>query len=200
MTGGKPAGSYDGPPPGRWRWPLLFKLRPSDAGFGERAEFVIDEHAVVDAPPEAVYDAIVDLVGAREWLADFVRAEWVSGPDERGEQVVDEIFSFMTQRVRTFHADRGRRWMASIDACTLPLGREMMEDLELSPLPDGRTQLRWRYYYEPYRAVMPIRKPLHNYFAKMIRKDIEHLGDHLAARPRPPQPAPAPERAAAPPG
>jgi hypothetical protein len=72
--------------------------------------------------------------------------------------------------------------MASIDSCTLPLGREMMEDLELSQLPDGRTQLRWRYYYEPYRAVMPIRKPLHGFFAKMIRQDIEHLGQYLAAR------------------
>jgi hypothetical protein len=170
------------PPRGRWRWPLLVKLRPSDAGFAERADFVIDEHAVIDAPPEAVYDAIVDLVGAREWLADFVRAEWVSGPDEQGRQVVDELFTFMTQRVRTFHAERGRRWMASIDACTLPLGREMMEDLELAPLPDGRTQLRWRYYYETYRVVMPIRAPLHNYFAKMIRKDIQALGEYLAKR------------------
>jgi FAD/FMN-containing dehydrogenase len=187
----------EGPPRGRLRWPLLFKLHPSDASFGERAEFVIDEHAVIGAPPEQVYDAIVDLHGAREWLADFVRAEWVSGPDEQGRQVVDELFTFMSQRVRTFHAERGRRWMASIDACTLPLGREMMEDLELQPLPDGRTQLRWRYYYEPYRAVMAIRRPLHDYFAKMIRQDIGRLADWLEARQPPPQAAPAPERAVA---
>ena len=193
MSDGRPAKPQSGPPRGRRRWPLLFKLRPSDASFGDRAEFVIDEHAVISAPPEAVYDAIVDLVGARDWLADFVRADYVSGPDEEGRQVVDEVFRFMTQRVRTFHAERGRRWMASIDACTLPLGREMMEDLELSPLPDGRTQLRWRYYYEPYRAVMPIRRPLHGFFGKMIRDDIERLGKHLAERHSPPPATPRTE-------
>jgi FAD/FMN-containing dehydrogenase len=194
MSDGRPSSTPSHPPRGRLRWPLLVKLRPSDAGFAERADYVIDEHAVIAAPPEAIYDAIVDLQGARDWLADFVRAEWVEGPDEQGRQVVDELFTFMTQRVRTFHAERGRRWMASIDACTLPLGREMMEDVELSPLPDGRTQLRWRYYYETYRAVAPIRKPLHDYFAKMIRKDIEHLGEWLEARHAPATDAAAPKR------
>ena len=169
------------PPPGRRSWPLFFKLRPSDAGFADRAPFVIDEHAVIAAPPDAIYDAIVDLAGAREWLADFVRGDWISGPDDDGRQVVDEVFRFMTQRVRTFHAERGRRWKASIDACTLPLGREMMEDVELTPLPDGRTQLRWRYYYDPYAVVRPIRGPVERFFAKMIRDDIERLGEHLAA-------------------
>jgi FAD/FMN-containing dehydrogenase len=169
------------PPPGRRRWPLFFKLRPSDADFAGRAPFVIDEHAVIAAPPDAIYDAIADLAGAREWLADFVRGDWISGPDEQGRQVVDEVFRFMTQRVRTFHAERGRRWMASIDACTLPLGREMMEDVELTPLPDGRTQLRWRYYYDPYGVVRPVRRPVERFFAKMIRDDIARLGEHLAA-------------------
>src|SRR5206468_1216085 len=144
------------------------KLRPSDESFAARAPFVIDEHAVIDAPAEAIYDAVVDLVGARDWLADFVRAEWISGPDADGNQLVDEIFRFMTQRTRTFRGERGRRWMASIDACTLPLARELMEDLELTPLPDGRTQLRWRFFYEPHPLVKPLRGPVHKVFAKMV--------------------------------
>jgi len=171
-----------GPPPGRWRWPLIFKLRPSDAGFADRAPYVIDEHAVLAAPAEQIYDAIVDLAGAREWLADFVRAEWVSGPDADGNQVVDEIFRFMSERVRTFHAERGVRWMASVESCTLPLAREMMQDLQLSTLPDGRTQLRWRFFYEPYGALGPLRGLLHRFFAKMIRADIASLDEYLAGR------------------
>jgi FAD/FMN-containing dehydrogenase len=169
-------------PRGRWRWPLLFKLRHSDASFAERAPFVIDEHAVIGADAGDIYDAIVDLVGARDWLADFVRAEWLSGPDADGNQVVDEIFTFMTERVRTFHAERGVRWMASLDACTLPLARELMQDLELAPLPDGRTQLRWRFYYEPYAVMRPLRPILHGFFAKMVREDIARLDKHLVER------------------
>lgn len=167
-------------PPGRLRWPLWFKLRPSSAAFADRAPFVIDEHAVLDAEPNDIYDAIVDLVGARDWLADFRRAEWVSGPDQNGKQVVDEIFSFMTERVRTFHAERGVRWMSSLDACSLPLAREMMQDLQLAALPDGRTQLRWRFYYEPYPIANPVRPAVHKFFAKMVREDIERLGNHLS--------------------
>lgn len=167
------------------RWPLLFKLRTSDASFGERAPHTIDITTELSASPEAVYDGIVNLTGAREWLPDFVRARWVYGPDERGEQVVEETFRFMTQRVRTFVAEPGRHWMASIDACTLPLGKELMEDLELEPLPDGGTRVRWRYHYDPYTALKPFRKLLHREFDHMLRLSLEQLDRHLGAEPVP---------------
>jgi D-arabinono-1,4-lactone oxidase/polyketide cyclase/dehydrase/lipid transport protein len=170
--------------PGR-RWPLAFKLRPSGPDFAQRAPYVIDIHQVMSAPPEAIFDAIVDLRDATEWLPDFVRANWVEGPSARGEQVVEETFRFMSQRVRTFLAERGRHWMASIDACTLPLGRELMEDLELEPMPDGRTLVRWRYYYDPYPALRPIRPLLHRQFEHMLRLSLEQLDEHLAASPVP---------------
>ena len=168
--------------PGR-RWPLLFKLRPSGADFGERAPFVIDIQERLDAPADAIFDGIVNLREAREWLPDFVRARWVSGPNERGEQVVEETFRFMSQRVRTFLAEPGRHWMASIDACTLPLGRELMEDLELAPLPEGGTVVRWRYYYDPYTVLRPVRRLLHREFDRMLRLSLRQLDDHLARQP-----------------
>lgn len=166
--------------PGR-RWPLLFKLRPSDASFGERAPHAIDITTTLGASPERVYDGIVNLTGAREWLPDFVRARWIEGPDANGGQVVEETFKFMSQRVRTFVAEPGRHWMASIDACTLPLGRELMEDLELEPLPDGGTRVRWRYYYDPYTALKPFRRLLHKEFDHMLRLSLEQLDAHLGA-------------------
>ena len=168
--------------PGR-RWPLPFKLRPSDASFGERAPHAIDVRETLSAPPEAIFEGIVNLRDARDWLPDFVRARWVEGPNERGEQVVEETFRFMSQRVRTFLAEPGRHWMASIDACTLPLGRELMEDLELKPLPDGGTRVRWRYYYDPYPAMKPLRKLLHKEFDHMLRLSLRQLDEHLAGQP-----------------
>ena len=168
--------------PGR-RWPLLFKLRPSDAGFGDRAPHAIDITTTLSAPPEKVYDGIVNLAGAREWLPDFVRARWVEGPDADGRQVVEETFRFMSQRVRTFVAEPGRHWMASIDACTLPLGRELMENLELEPLADGGTRVRWRYYYDPYPLLKPFRRLLHKEFDHMLRLSLEQLDAHLGAQP-----------------
>jgi D-arabinono-1,4-lactone oxidase len=168
--------------PGR-RWPLVFKLRPSDASFGERAPHAIDVTETLAASPEAIYDGIVNLTEARDWLPDFVRARWIAGPNERGEQVVEETFKFMSQRVRTFVAEPGRHWMASIDACTLPLGRELMEDLELEPLPGGGTRVRWRYYYDPYTALKPIRKLLHKEFDHMLRLSLEQLDAHITGEP-----------------
>ncbi|HEX8743981.1 MAG TPA: FAD-binding protein [Thermoleophilaceae bacterium] len=168
--------------PGR-RWPLFFRLRPSGPDFAERAPHLIDIEVELAAAADAIFDAIVNLEGARDWLPDFVRARWVAGPNERGEQVVEETFRFMTQRVRTFRAERGSRWMASIDACTLPLGRELMEDLELTPLPRGGTRVRWRYYYDPYPALRPVRKLLHKEFDHMLRLSLEQLDEHLPAQP-----------------
>ena len=177
---------HAGPPPAHQpnarRWPLPFKLRPSDAGFAERAPHAIDITTTLSASPDAVYDGIVNLTDARDWLPDFVRARWVYGPDADGGQVVEETFRFMSQRVRTFVAEPGRHWMASIDACTLPLGRELMEDLELEPLPDGGTRVRWRYYYDPYAALKPFRKLLHKEFDHMLRLSLEQLDAHLTAK------------------
>jgi hypothetical protein len=170
--------------PGR-RWPLFFKLRPSGPDFGQRAPHVIDIQVTLDAPADAIFDGIVNLRGARDWLPDFVRARWVEGPNERGEQVVEETFKFMSQRVRTFLAEPGSHWMASIDACTLPLGRELMEDLELTPQPGGGTLVRWRYYYDPFPVLRPIRKLLHKEFDRMLRLSLEQLDEHLTRQPVP---------------
>ncbi|MEA2472429.1 MAG: hypothetical protein QOE06_344 [Thermoleophilaceae bacterium] len=170
--------------PGR-RWPLFFKLRPSGPDFGERAPFVIDIEEELAAPADEIFDCIVNLRDGRDWLPDFVRARWVSGPTERGEQVVEETFKFMSQRVRTFLAEPASHWMASIDACTLPLGRELMEDLELDPLPGGGTRVRWRYYYDPYPALRPIRKLLHKEFDHMLRLSLTQLDAHLTGEPAP---------------
>jgi D-arabinono-1,4-lactone oxidase len=166
--------------PGR-RWPLFFKLRPSGPDFGDRAPHVIDIREELAAPADAIFDGIVNLTEARDWLPDFVRARWVAGPNDRGEQVVEETFKFMSQRVRTFLSEPGSHWMASIDACTLPLGRELMEDLELSPLPGGGTEVRWRYYYDPYPVLRPIRKLLHKEFDHMLRLSLRQLDEHLSA-------------------
>lgn len=167
--------------PGR-RWPLLLKLRPSDAGFAERARYVVDVEETLSAPATAIYDGIVNLRDAREWLPDFVRARWVEGPNERGEQVVEETFRFMTQRVRTFLAEPGRHWMASIDACSLPFGRQMMEDLEFTPLPDGRTRVRWRYYYDAHPVTRPFRRLIHNGFDHSLRTGLRQLDEHLTGQ------------------
>jgi len=172
-------------PPGR-RWPLLFTLRPSDPSFAERAEHVLDVHAVLRSPAEAIFDAVVDLVDAPEWLRDFVHAEWLD------ETTVLETFRFMTQRVRTLHAERGRRWIASMDAVTLPLGRELLEDLQLETLPDGRTLVRWRFFYDLEPFMRPVHVLLRREFTAMLTTSLARLDERLT-----PATQSAPPRAAA---
>jgi FAD/FMN-containing dehydrogenase len=170
----------DADPAKGWRLPLLFPLRPSDPGFAERAEFVVDIQETVSAAPEPIFDSIVDLKDASAWLEDFVRAEWVLGPDERGHQVVDEVFRFFTQRVRTLHAERGRRWKASWEACTLPIARQLLEDLELTPLDGGRTLVRWRFYHEPFAAMRPLNRLFRRGLESSIRESLARLEAHLS--------------------
>ncbi len=56
-----------------------------------------------------------------------------------------------------------------------------MEDLELEPLPDGGTAVRWRYYYDPYPLLRPIRRLLDREFDHMLRLSLRQLDEHLAS-------------------
>ncbi len=167
--------------PGRKR-PLLFALRPSDPGFAERAERVIDLHAVIEADPVPVLDAIAYLIDANEWLEDFIRADWLEGPDAEDRQLVDETFGTLTQRTRTITYDPGRHWQATIERCTLPLGKEMLEDIAITPLPDGRSLVRWRFFYDPSTLLRPLDLLLRHILGGIVTRSLAKLDAHLVAQ------------------
>ncbi|MGE0784546.1 MAG: neutral/alkaline non-lysosomal ceramidase N-terminal domain-containing protein [Sandaracinaceae bacterium] len=154
---------------------LPFRLAPADAELVRRARSCIDLRAEMDAPPDVVFDALVGLERARRWLPMFRRVAWLNGDGAGHGAVFDEVFSFLTLRIRTLEHERGRRWVATVLGTSLPLASEMVEQVDLEPLPRGRTRFRWRIAYTPLAAVAPAEPLVRPLFESFFGAAVEGL-------------------------
>lgn len=161
--------------PFRPKWPLVFALTPSEQSFADEAEYSIDNQAVIPAPPEQVYDEFIGLENGFKWVQHLVRLDVLTPGAPPDRRIYDETWDFMTVRIRTVEAHRGRRWVGSIDNSSLPLTRQMLQVVTFEPLPNGYTHFRWRLYYTPSLLVRPILRGLQRAFEQMFRQDTERL-------------------------
>lgn len=136
-----------------------FGMQPVDLDFIEQARCSFTVTIDTRASPERVSQLL--STDPSRWVADL--REWYRlSPEGSKEIVVDERFWFMTLRVRTIVNEPGRRWSASIDACSLPLAERMLEDAIIERIGD-RTRATWTIYYDPpspLRATEPAIRPL----------------------------------------
>ncbi|MDP2316893.1 MAG: D-arabinono-1,4-lactone oxidase [Pseudomonadota bacterium] len=159
----------------RWNLPMPFRLRPSVPAFAARAPHRFDHSAVVDAPPEQVDERLWRLTGGRGWYPWYRGVDWPAGPPDTPGGVLDVSLAFARIRVRVVEAVAGRRFVASIDACTLPLAAEMLEEVTFTPRADGRTDLRWIVHYEPHPAVAPFHRLVAPFFDHLFRQATRRL-------------------------
>jgi hypothetical protein len=87
----------------------------------------------------------------------------------------------MTVRVRTLEAERGRRWLASIDRCTFPIARQVLQVVTFEPV-DGGTNFRWRVYYTPSWIVRPVLGLMRRLFDDLFRLSTEQLAAFFRTR------------------
>jgi hypothetical protein len=160
-----------------YRWPLVFSLEPSDLSFAERAPFVIDTQARIRATPERVFDELVELEHGRDWIEHFIRVEWQPQRSSAEEKVFIETFSFMSLKIRTLAAERGRRWVASVDACSMPLAKRMLEVATFEPDGDRHVRFRWRIHYETHDVIRPLVPTLKPFFDRMFQRSTERLAE-----------------------
>ena len=168
-------------------WPRLFHLEPSDTSFTPRATFVIDNRAHIQAAPELCFDELVTLAHGREWLEHFVDVRWV-GPGETpippDPYVIgrrsDQTFNFMTLRIQIIAAERGRRLVSSVDSCSLPLAKWMVEEVLFEPTEDGGTDFRWTISSASLRLTQPFLPLIEPLFREMFRKSTERFAAFCA--------------------
>jgi polyketide cyclase/dehydrase/lipid transport protein len=159
----------------RPKWPLVFALTPSEQSFADEAEYKIDNQALIPALPEQVYDEFIGLENGLKWVNHLVRLDQLTPGAPPDRRIYDETWSFMTVRIRTLEADRGRRWVGSIDHSSLPLSRQMLQVVTFEPLPNGCTHFHWRLYYTPSLLVRPLLRSLQRAFEQTFRQDTERL-------------------------
>jgi hypothetical protein len=168
-------------------WPRLFDFEPSDASFAPRATFIIDNRAHIRAAPELVFDELVTLAHGRAWLEHFVDVRWVgpeADPVPPDPQVVgrwsDQTFNFMTLRIQTIAAERGRHLVCSVGSCSLPLAKWMVEEVTFEPTADGGTDFHWTISSAPIPVTQPFLPLIEPRFQEMFRKSTERFAAFCA--------------------
>ncbi|OJH38971.1 hypothetical protein BON30_22445 [Cystobacter ferrugineus] len=163
---------------------MLFGLVPSTSSFAGEARYKIDTGARIPASPRQVYEEFTDCTHGREWVDRFVRLNTLTPDAPADQRIYEESFTFMSVRVRTLEVEHGRRWVASIDRCTLPIARQILQEATFEPAAGGGTDFRWRIYYTPSWIVRPFLKGAQRVFEQLFRRSTEQLAAFFHARQR----------------
>ncbi|HEX8705189.1 MAG TPA: SRPBCC family protein [Myxococcaceae bacterium] len=169
--------------PFRLTWPpLLFALTPSKPSFAREAPYQIDHSVWIPAFPDQVYDEFAECSHCDKWVGQFVRLESLTPDQPPDRRLYEESFTFMTVRIRMLEAERGRRWLGTVERCTLPVARQLLQEVTFEPGDNGGTNFRWRVYYTPSWVVRPFLKSVQRLFDQMFRDDTEQLAAFFRTR------------------
>lgn len=165
------------------RWPLLFGLQSSSLDLLDRADYVYDFHRQFKSGGDAVFTAFFDnaLSAHVSGLQGFT---WHTPPGRFDKAVVDEMFVYMSLRMRTVSYVPCTRLAMSIDRCSLPLGRQMLQVMEAAPDHNGGCLFRWRVavrYLPGMSAAAPAVTPL---FRRMFEASLAAVERQLDGQPR----------------
>ncbi len=165
---------------------MWFETEKSDLSYVERSPFQLATEIIVFAPPERVFDVLAGE-SFHEWLKELVECRWTSAPPHRVGSTREVVLDLMpgarglprlAVKERFLAWERGKRLTFSIDASTLPLVKQMVEDMQLEPIgdaqssrmgPRAKTRLRYTVHYTPgvaMRAIHPVSRVI---FGKLFR-------------------------------
>jgi hypothetical protein len=160
------------------RWPLIFSLQPSTLALLDAADYIYDFQRDIDAGGEQVFARFFDnaLCGDVIGLRGFT---WHTPEGEFPGAAIDESFVYMALRMRTVAYEPGTRLAMSIDRCSLPLGRQMLQVMDTIPRPEGGCRLRWRIairYLPGMSAIAPAVTPV---FRRMFEQSLDAVARHF---------------------
>lgn len=170
--------SFDRPAMGG-KWPALFRMAPTDAGFVDSAERVITARGYVPAPPIATYAVIAHFDENPRWLPGYLRTDWLSERGAHVGAVMEEVFSYMTIRVRVRESIPGKSWVGEVLACSLPLGTAMSTHIAFDLAPDGGTDVTWRVGYDLPPALVPLDPLVAPVFKRLFESYVAALARYL---------------------
>lgn len=166
----------------RVRWPMVFRMEAADATLLDRARNGFDLHHDYDAPPDVVHRSFLGFVGDPPWSPGFLGVDWWTQEGALDGAVMDELYTFMSMRVKVIEHEPGARSVAYVDRWSLPLARRMVQLVETFSVPGGKTRLRYRVAYDPPRIFRPFVPPVEWVFERWFRVSLQGLERTLAAR------------------
>jgi len=158
---------------------MFFRLAPADLSLMQSASHGFDLSHDYDAPPEVVHRSFLAFVGEPPWSPGFKGVDWWTPKGELDGAVMDELYTFMTMRVHVVEHDPSTRSVAYVSRWSLPLATRMVQLVETSVLPNGRTRLRYRIAYTPPAIFRPLVFPVQWAFTQWFRVSLRNLATLL---------------------
>lgn len=151
---------------------MWIDLKRSDSMFADTSPFQLRNEATISATPGQVFDAITQSM--EEWFADIRGIEWTSSaPHGAGSTRIVRLKA-LSVKERFVNWVPGKRITYAMDSISIPLVKQLMGDVHLTP--DGAgTRVEWVLHYQPsllMRAVHPLARAL---FSKMFRDSLRNL-------------------------
>jgi uncharacterized protein YndB with AHSA1/START domain len=155
---------------------MWFNTKPSDVTYTDTAPQRIANVVTINAPPQRVFDIFATADHQDEWMQDFKMCRWTSGePHDVGATREIEL-KVLTVKERFLIWEPGKRLMFSVDALTLPIVNQMLEDIRFEPISAGAaTRLVWHIYYTPARIATPIHPVARAVFGHMFSASAKKL-------------------------
>lgn len=154
---------------------MVFRLEKADASLLDTASNGFDLHHDYDASPDVVHRSFLGFVGNPPWSPGFRGVDWWTREGDLDGAVMDELYAFMSMRVRVIEHVPATRSVAYVDRWSLPLARRMVQLVETFPVAGGKTRLRYRVAYDPptiFKAFVP---PVEWVFGKWFEASLEGL-------------------------
>jgi uncharacterized protein YndB with AHSA1/START domain len=161
---------------------MWFQVRPTDMSYTLSSPFQFRNEAVIQAPPERVFEILSTGEEQHKWFKDFVACRWTSAAPHGAGSTREIELKALTVKERFLAWDPGKRLSFCIYACTLPLIAEMVEDMQLEPAEGGATRFRWTAHYTPTLPMRLIHPVARIVFSSMFRASTEGLRRYAERR------------------
>ncbi len=154
---------------------MPWECRPETLDFIKRAPAVFVNEADLPASPERVFEVFADITTWPKWFDDMKRTRWLPGSKGGlGDQRVMEL-GLLTVTETFLAWEPGARFCFRIDSASLPLLNALVEDYQITALPDGRTHLDWRVHYELKLWARLIHPILRIVFGRQFKRTVAGL-------------------------
>lgn len=153
---------------------MWFKNKPSDLTFPASALTHIRFDFDVKVSTERLFEILSTGEQQTIWAEGYVRTLWHTPPPHGVGTVRDIVLKSLSVQERFLCWDYGKRFAFSADALTLPLARQLMEDIQFEALSPTRSRLVWNVYYTPVFWL----RPLNGILTKYIFRPMFHSFSH----------------------
>ncbi len=165
---------------------MWFDVAAVTLQFTESSPFRFENVVLIDATPARVFEIIAKGEAQKVWFQDYVDTRWTTASTASVGAEREVELKTVTVRERFLAWEPGRRIAFTIYGITLPVVKEMLEDMVLEPVGDHATRLTWRAHYTPtliMRLVHPIGRMI---FGEIFRASAEGLARYAKAHPTAP--------------